>query len=106
MHKNNFQIPLFKHLEKALQLTRNRHDQGIATGADVAQAETELETTRAEAIDVGVQRAQTEHAIGVLVGKVRRIFRLHRIDFKDCRRNPSGLPSKLWKDVGYSCIGT
>jgi NodT family efflux transporter outer membrane factor (OMF) lipoprotein len=55
--------------ERALHLTQNRHDQGVVSGVDVAQAETLLETTRAQAIDVGISRAQTEHAIAVLVGK-------------------------------------
>ena len=55
--------------ERALHLTQNRHDQGVVSGVDVAQAETLLETTRAQAIDIGIARAQTEHAIAVLVGK-------------------------------------
>lgn len=54
---------------RALHLTQNRHDQGVVSGVDVAQAETLLETTRAQAIDIGIARAQTEHAIAVLVGK-------------------------------------
>jgi NodT family efflux transporter outer membrane factor (OMF) lipoprotein len=53
---------------KALELTSNRFRGGIATDADVAQAETQLATTRALSIDVGVQRAQREHAIAALVG--------------------------------------
>jgi NodT family efflux transporter outer membrane factor (OMF) lipoprotein len=55
--------------EKALQLTINRHDQGVASGVDVAQAETQLYTTRAQATDLAVSRAQLEHAIAILVGK-------------------------------------
>jgi len=54
---------------EALKLTVNRHDQGVVSGVDVAQAETLLQTTRAQAIDVGISRAQTEHAIAFLVGK-------------------------------------
>jgi NodT family efflux transporter outer membrane factor (OMF) lipoprotein len=54
--------------EKALELTRNRYRGGVATAVDVAQAEAQLEATRAQAIDVQVRRAQVEHAIAVLVG--------------------------------------
>jgi NodT family efflux transporter outer membrane factor (OMF) lipoprotein len=55
--------------EKALQITGNRHDQGVASGADVAESQTQLETARAQAIDLGVARAQFEHAIAILTGK-------------------------------------
>ena len=54
---------------RALQLTRNRHDQGVVSGVDVAQAETQLETTRVQATDVQIARAQLEHAIAILVGQ-------------------------------------
>lgn len=53
----------------ALQLTRNRHDQGVVSGVDVAQAETQLETTRVQATDLEVARAGLEHAIAILVGR-------------------------------------
>src|SRR5439155_23541510 len=49
--------------EKAPDLTRNRYQGGLASAVEVAQAETQLETTRAQAIDVQVQRSQNEHAI-------------------------------------------
>ncbi|MEP7132272.1 MAG: efflux transporter outer membrane subunit [Acidobacteriota bacterium] len=55
--------------EKALRLTVNRHDQGIVSGVDVAQAQTQLFTTRAQLIDLRLSRAQFEHAIAMLVGK-------------------------------------
>jgi NodT family efflux transporter outer membrane factor (OMF) lipoprotein len=54
---------------RALQLTTNRHDQGIASGADVAQARAQLETTRVQATDLAIARAQFEHAIAVLTGQ-------------------------------------
>ncbi|HZE27078.1 MAG TPA: efflux transporter outer membrane subunit [Terriglobales bacterium] len=55
--------------EKALELTENRYSGGVASQVDVAQAQTQLETTRAQAIELGVQRAQFEHAIAVLSGQ-------------------------------------
>jgi NodT family efflux transporter outer membrane factor (OMF) lipoprotein len=58
-----------KSYEDYLTLTQNRYKSGVASGADVAQAETQLDTTKAQLIDLGVARAQYEHAIAVLVGK-------------------------------------
>jgi NodT family efflux transporter outer membrane factor (OMF) lipoprotein len=55
--------------QKSLELTTNRYNGGIASRGDVLQAETQLKTTQAQAIDVGVQRAQLEHAIALLIGK-------------------------------------
>ncbi len=55
--------------ERALTLTRNRYASGVVSRADVLQAETQLKTTQAQAIDVGLQRAQLEHAMAVLLGK-------------------------------------
>jgi NodT family efflux transporter outer membrane factor (OMF) lipoprotein len=55
--------------QKALELINNRYNQGVASGVDVAQAQTQLETTRALSIDLGVQRTALEHAIAVLIGK-------------------------------------
>jgi NodT family efflux transporter outer membrane factor (OMF) lipoprotein len=49
--------------QKFLELTKNRYAGGVASRADVMQAETQLKTTQAQAVDVGVLRAQTEHAI-------------------------------------------
>ena len=48
--------------ERSLQITRNRYAAGVAGRVDVAQAETQLKSTQAQAIDLGVQRAQLEHA--------------------------------------------
>ncbi len=53
-------------LERQLDLTQRRLKGGIGTEADVAQARTQLDTVRAERIDVGVARAQFEHAIGTI----------------------------------------
>ena len=57
--------------ERSLRITRNQYNAGLtaATPTALLQAETQLEQTRAEAINVGVQRAQYEHAIAVLTGR-------------------------------------
>lgn len=57
-----------------LEMTKNRYASGVASRADVLQAETQLKTAEAQAIDTGVQRAQLEHAIALLVGKPASIF--------------------------------
>ena len=53
-------------LEHQLDLTQRRFSGGVATEVDVAQAQTQLETVRAQLVDLGVARAQYEHAIGTL----------------------------------------
>ncbi len=53
-------------LERQLDLTQRRFAGGVATAVDVAQARTQLETVRAQLVDLGVARAQYEHAIGTI----------------------------------------
>jgi len=55
--------------DRSLQLTQNQYAVGVAGRSDVALAETQLKSTQAQAIDAGVQRAQLEHAIALLIGK-------------------------------------
>lgn len=55
--------------QEYLQLTKDRFEAGVASDGDVALAQTQLETTRAQLIDIGVSRAQFEHAIAILIGK-------------------------------------
>jgi NodT family efflux transporter outer membrane factor (OMF) lipoprotein len=52
-----------------LTLTHDRFNSGIASDLDVAQAETQLYANQSSLIDLGVQRAQFEHAIAILIGK-------------------------------------
>jgi NodT family efflux transporter outer membrane factor (OMF) lipoprotein len=54
---------------KSLQLTQNQYNVGVAARADVVQADTQLKTAQVQAIDLGIARAQMEHAIALLVGK-------------------------------------
>ena len=58
-----------KSYQDYLKLTQDRFNSGVASGSDVAQAQTQLETARAQLIDYDVARAQYEHAIAVLAGK-------------------------------------
>jgi NodT family efflux transporter outer membrane factor (OMF) lipoprotein len=82
--------------EKALELTQNRYSGGVASQVDVAQAQTQLETTRAQAIDLGVQRAQFEHAIAVLIGQPASTFTLANAPLANTPPViPTGLPAEL-----------
>ncbi|MBS1158727.1 MAG: transporter [Proteobacteria bacterium] len=62
--------------ERYLQLTNDRIRFGVASRADQAQAETQLRSAQAQAVETGVQRAQLEHAIAVLVGELPANFKL------------------------------
>ena len=82
--------------EQALDLIENRFSGGIASDLEVQQAETQLETTRAQAIDVGVARAQYEHAVAVLIGKPPAAFSLTPLPLTAPPPPiPVGLPSEL-----------
>lgn len=81
---------------KALELTQNRYNGGVVSQVDVAQAQTQLETTRAQLIDLGVQRAQLEHAIAVLTGQSPSTFSLAAMPLSSTPPVvPAGLPSEL-----------
>ena len=65
-----------KQYEQALELNESRFQGGVGSEVEVEQAKTILQTTRAEAIDVGVARAQFEHAVAILIGKPPAEFSL------------------------------
>ena len=82
--------------EKALELTQNRYKGGVASAVDVAQAQTQLENTRTQAIDVLIQRAQNEHAIAALTGQSASTFRIPPAAWNTPPPAiPPGLPSDL-----------
>jgi len=82
--------------EHALELIESRFAGGIASDVEVQQAETQLETTRAQAIDVTVTRAQYEHAVAVLIGKPPASFSLAPLPLTmPPPPIPVGLPSEL-----------
>jgi NodT family efflux transporter outer membrane factor (OMF) lipoprotein len=79
-----------------LQLTLNRFKGGVAPKADLAQAQTQLDTTRVQDTDVTVQRAQFEHAIAILIGKQPADFSLAAAPLNSQLPSiPVGLPSEL-----------
>ncbi len=79
-----------------LQLTKDRFASGVASGADVAQAETQLKTAQAQLIDLGVARAQFEHAIAILVGKAPAEVTIAPAPIKALPPTvPAGIPSDL-----------
>ena len=82
--------------KSALELVQHRFDGGIASDLDVAQAETQLQTTQAQLIDLGVRRAQLEHAIATLVGEPASTFSLHTDGAQLAPPSiPAGVPSEL-----------
>ncbi|MDT5279834.1 MAG: hypothetical protein QOJ20_1029, partial [Mycobacterium sp.] len=80
----------------ALRLTRNRLAGGYAPESDVAQAQTQLDMTRVQDTDIGVMRAQYEHAIATLIGKPPAAFSLPPtpLDLQP-PEIPAGIPSEL-----------
>ena len=82
--------------EQFLKLTKDRYDSGVASMGDVAQAQTQLETTRAQLTDLGVQRAQFVHAVAVLIGKAPAGFSIPTSPLNSIPPvTPVGVPSAL-----------
>lgn len=83
---------------RALELTQNLYNGGAAALTDVAQAQAQLETARTQAADIRLQRAQTEHALAVLLGKNPSAFHLDPSPMLISAAPPPvdpGLPSSL-----------
>ncbi len=82
--------------EQALQLTQSQFKGGFASEVEVEQAMTQLKTVQASAIDVGVLRAQYEHAVAILLGKPPADFSLPPLPLTTPPPPiPAGLPSEL-----------
>jgi NodT family efflux transporter outer membrane factor (OMF) lipoprotein len=83
-------------LKGQLDLAQRRLDGGVATEADVAQARTQLETVRAQLVDVGVARAQYEHAVGTIANYKLSEFSIppSPLDLP-LPKVPLGVPSQL-----------
>jgi NodT family efflux transporter outer membrane factor (OMF) lipoprotein len=82
--------------EKALQLTEERFRGGVASREDVDLADTQLQQTRAQDIDITSTRDQFEHAVAVLIGQPASLFKLDPAPMPPIPLVPSpGLPSDL-----------
>jgi NodT family efflux transporter outer membrane factor (OMF) lipoprotein len=80
----------------AMALVQHRFDAGIASDYDLAQAETQLETTQSQLIDLGIRRGQLEHAIAKLVGEPASTFSLQTNGVELAPPAiPPGIPSAL-----------
>ena len=81
---------------KALEVTQNRYQAGVAQRSDVTQAQTQLENARAQWLDLGITRATLEHAIAVLIGKPPAALTIARKDeTPTIPAIPLTLPSQL-----------
>ncbi len=85
-----------KQYEEALDLNLSRFHGGVASEVDVEQARTQLQTTQAAAIDVGVLRAQYEHAVAILIGKPPADFSVPQLPLTAPPPDvPVSVPSRL-----------
>jgi NodT family efflux transporter outer membrane factor (OMF) lipoprotein len=83
-------------LERQLDLTQRRLRGGVATAVDVAQAQTQLETVRAQLVDAGVARAQFEHAVGTIANYDLSTFSIPSSPLDlSLPKIPLGVPSQL-----------
>lgn len=82
--------------QKALEVTRNRYQAGVAGRSDVTQAVTQLENARAQWLELGITRATLEHAIAVLTGKPPAALSIARKEVTPTvPLIPLSLPSRL-----------
>jgi NodT family efflux transporter outer membrane factor (OMF) lipoprotein len=82
--------------QKSYDLTNYQYSAGVASKAELFQAEVQLKSTAAQALDLGAQRAQLEHAIALLIGKTPAAFTLPVASLTTVVPTiPPGLPSEL-----------
>ena len=83
--------------KRTLSIVQNQFKAGYSvTSGDVATAQAQVETTQAQAINVGVQRAQYEHAIALLIGRPPAELTIARHDLTGAiPRIPMTVPSTL-----------
>jgi NodT family efflux transporter outer membrane factor (OMF) lipoprotein len=82
--------------KKTQAITENQYAQGTVARSDVIQAQTQVKTVEAQLINVGVQRAQLEHAIATLIGKPPAELTIKRAELgMRIPVVPPGIPSVL-----------
>ncbi len=82
--------------QRSFELTQNRYKAGVAARVDVVQAEVQVKSAQAQLIDIGVTRAQLEHAIAIQLGEVPANFALTRSELGvKMPQVPLALPSDL-----------
>ncbi|MDP9158211.1 MAG: efflux transporter outer membrane subunit [Pseudomonadota bacterium] len=80
----------------ALKLLQQQLADGAIDPSAVAQAQTQLESTRTQATDISVQRSQLEHAIATLVGESASTFSIVPVERTFTLPDiPPGVPSQL-----------
>jgi NodT family efflux transporter outer membrane factor (OMF) lipoprotein len=82
--------------QRSLELTKNRYAAGVVARVDVVQAEVQLKSVQAQLVDVGVERAQLEHAIALLLGQAPAQFSIAPQPLQLAMPAiPPGMPSEL-----------
>jgi NodT family efflux transporter outer membrane factor (OMF) lipoprotein len=83
---------------RSLELTQNRYQGGVASAADVAQAQTQLQSAQAQRVEARLTRAQLEHALATLVGQAPAAFSLASVSqahLPEPPQAPLQLPTQL-----------
>lgn len=85
-----------KAYQESLKLTQALYETGIDSQESVLQAQTQLATTQAADTNVGILRAQYEHAIAMLIGKTPAEFSVPPLPMNAAPPPiPTGVPSEL-----------
>ena len=100
LRATDIDLDLYEHsivsYERALTITQNRYDAGVAQRTDVTQAQSQLESARAAAFDLAVTRHTLEHAIAVLVGRPPSELTIERTNaLPDVPESPAIVPAAL-----------
>lgn len=66
-----------KAYERAYVLIKNRYDVGVASGIDLARAQTQLSSAQAEVSELAIERALYVHAIAALIGEPAQTFTIN-----------------------------